>query len=336
VASSRAFQQKPSIWSSTVRTKHSWWTTIKRYRFIYLMMIPAVIWFFLFRWMTIYGMLVAFKQFFALKGIWNSPLVGWTNFQNVLHNPDLPWLIRNALIINFYRLLFAWPAPVILALLLNEIKSKVFKSSVQTLTYLPHFITWVVIGGIVYGLLQYNYGVVNRMLVSIGCQPVAWYQSPQYWRAFLIGAGIWKEIGWGTILYLAIIATNANPEIYEAAIVDGATRFQQIRHLTLPVMLPMVGFNMVFMVAGVFGSDVGELFALVGGNARLFQTVDTIDYFLFRAVAPVAGTGGVGGAADFGYGFLTALGILQAVVGLALFIAGNWAAKKFFRWSGIF
>lgn len=307
---------------------------ILKHRYMYLMALPALVWFVAFKWMTAFGILVAFEKFNAFRGVFRSAFVGFANFVNVLHNPELPRLVVNILAINAYKILFGLPAPILLALLLNEIKSSGLKRTLQTIYYIPHFITWVIIGGMLYGLLNYHYGFLNAVIEFFGGERISWYQAAQYWRGILVGASIWKEVGWSTIIYLAVLSATVNPETYEASIVDGATRFQQIRHLTLPALVPVIGFNLVWMISGLFNSDVTEFFALIGYNPFLFKTVDSIDYFLFRAVSTVSGTGGTG--MDFGMGFLAAFGIIQSCLVLCFFIIGNWAAKRYFRWTGMF
>jgi putative aldouronate transport system permease protein len=303
-----------------------------QYRHLYLMAAPLLIWVFLFRWMTVYGAMAAWKSFSPLEGLWKSPWVGWMNFKNVLNNPDLGRLVVNALILNGYKIIIGLPAGALLALLLNELRHKGFKNVVQTILYLPHFITWIIIGTVFWGLFNYSYGALNQFLDRLGRMPIMWYQSPQYWRGLIVGAGIWKELGWSTIIYTAMLS-GINVEVYEAAIVDGATKFQQIRYINIPHIMPVVGFNLVFMIAGIVTTDASQLYALASGvNYDVLHFIDTVDYSLFRCISPLAGASGF----DLGFGYLTAMGIMQATVGVVLFIVANRMAQRFFNWSGMF
>ncbi|MGI6565852.1 MAG: ABC transporter permease subunit [Limnochordia bacterium] len=310
----------------------TWLSYLWQYRYLYLLAAPLLIWVFLFRWMTIYGAVAAWKSFSPLDGLWGSPWVGWMNFKNVLNNPELGRLVVNALILNGYKILIALPAGAVLALILNELRHRFFKRTVQTVLYLPHFITWIIIGTVFWGIFNYSYGILNTILIYLGRMPVMWYQSPQYWRAFIVGSSIWKELGWSTIIYTAMLS-SVNPETYEAAIVDGANKFQQIRWINLPQIMPVIGFNLVFMIAGIIHTDASQIYALANAvNYDVLQVIDTVDYFLFRCISPLAGASGF----DLGFGFLTAMGIMQATVGVVLFLIANRMAQRFFRWTGMF
>lgn len=203
-----------------------------RYKWMYPMLLPGLIILFIFSYMPLYGLLMAFQDFDIVSGISGSPWVGLDNFRQIFASPGFLKVLRNSLLISFYRLLWGFPAPIVLALMLNELPSKKFRKISQTAIYLPHFISWVVLVGIVQTFLSPSGGLINIVLEAMGKPSVAFLQKPEYFRTIIVATDVWKETGWGTIMYLAALS-GINPELYEAAMIDGCGRMKMIRHITL-------------------------------------------------------------------------------------------------------
>ncbi|AEE96955.1 ABC transporter permease [Mahella australiensis] len=289
---------------------------IKRYRNLYIMFLPVIICLILFNYLPMWGVILAFKDYVPWQGFWGSKWVGWNNFKFILASPDFPRLIRNTLLINIYKIIWGFPAPIILALLLNEVKNKYFKNTIQTISYLPYFISWIVVSGIMYNLLNTNFGVINNMLQSMGMEPVQWYGRADLWRSILVITNIWKSIGYSSIIYLAAIS-GIDPTLYEAAIVDGATRWQQTWHVTIPGIMPTVSILFILGIGGLMYGDFGQIYALVGYNSALYETTDVLDFYIYRV-------GMQGGRFSIG----TALGLFQSIVGFIMVVTTNYLAKK--------
>lgn len=280
------------------------------------MFLPVVICLITFNYIPLWGIVLAFKSYVPWQGVFKSKWVGLGNFRYIFNTPDFPRLIKNTLSINVYKIVFGFPAPIILALLINEVRSKIFKSMVQTISYLPYFVSWIVISGIMYNLLNYNYGIVNNILKGFGIKPVQWYIKSEYWRSILVGTNIWKNVGYNTIIYLAVI-TGIDPTLYEAAIVDGANRWQQTLHITIPGLLPTASILFILSVGGIMYGDFGQTYALIGYNSPLFKTTDVLDFYIYRV-------GLQGGKFSIG----TALGLFQSFIGFFLVIISNKVANK--------
>jgi putative aldouronate transport system permease protein len=218
--------------------------------------------------------------------------------------------------INVYKIIFGFPAPIIYALLLNEVKGKLFKKTVQTISYMPYFVSWIVISGISYTLLNTNYGVINSILTALGLEPIQWYIHSEYWRSILVGSNIWKGVGYSSILYLAAIA-GIDPTLYEAAIVDGASKWKQLVHITLPGILPTASILFILGLGGIMNGDFGQTYALIGFNSPLYKTTDVLDFYIYRV-------GLQGGKFSIG----TSLGLFQSAIGFMLILVTNKIAKR--------
>jgi len=268
-----------------------------------------------------YGLIIAFQNFQPILGFWDSQFVGFAHFERLFQESAFFTLFRNTLILAIYNIVFFFPAPIILALLLNEIRVKFFKNIVQTLVYIPHFISWPVVIGLCYVLFTTEGGIVNEVLSMAGMNEVNPLMSEGSFRPMIILQQIWKEVGWGTIIFLAALA-GVNMELYESAVIDGAGRFKQMVHITLPAIRGTIiillilrmgsfmdsGFEQIYLMLNPLNRDVGEVF-------------DTYVY-------SVGLTGG-----QFSYS--TAIGLFKSVVGLILVIFANWLAK-FFGEEGVY
>lgn len=289
---------------------------IGKYWMLYLMFLPTVITLVIFNYIPMWGVTLAFKDYVPWYGFAGSKWVGWDNFRYIFSTPDFSRLIRNTLLINTYKIIWGFPAPIILALLLNEIKVKKFKSLVQTISYLPHFISWIVISGIMYNLLNTNFGIVNNFLTAIGKEPVQWYIRADVWRSILVGTSMWKSVGYSSIIYLAAIS-GIDMMLYEAAVVDGASRWKQTIHITLPGIAPTISILFILGIGGIMYGDFGQIYALISYNSPLFPTTDVLDFFIYR-VGMQSGKFSIG----------TALGLFQSAIGFVLVMSTNTVAKK--------
>ena len=284
------------------------------YRYLYLLALPGVIYFLVFSYLPMWGVLISFKDFRLFRGFADSPWVGLDHFIFFFTSPNFPRLLRNTIIISGLHLLFVFPAPIILAILLNELKNGIFKKFVQTVSNLPHFISWVVIGGLLTYTFSQSMGVVNLWLLSSGSEPLHILGNKSAFYSLVVGTNIWKELGWGAIIYLAAI-TGINPELYEAATVDGANRFQRILNITIPGITSVIIIMMILQISSILNTDFLQILILQGSDASLYEVGDVIDTWVYRA-----------GFLKSQLSLATAVGVFKGVVGLVLVLLANKAA----------
>lgn len=282
---------------------------------LYILLIPGMLYLIIFRYVPMYGILIAFKDFDVVKGIWGSAWVGMKNFQYLFSFPDFYVVLKNSILISIYRILWGFPAPVIMAVMLNEIKNMTYKRTVQTIIYLPHFISWVVIAGIIINFLSPTDGAVNYLIQMFGGTPVAFLQKPEYFRSVIVISDIWKETGWGTIIYLAAI-NGINEELYESAYIDGANKLQRIWYITLPGIMSTIVVMLILRMGSVLRNGFEQIFLLY--NSMVYQVADVFETFTYRI-----------GIIEGRYGFATSVGIFQSVVGLIFILLTNRLAKKY-------
>jgi putative aldouronate transport system permease protein len=286
---------------------------LRRNRYIYLMLLPVVGYYLVFHYGPMYGAIIAFKDFSPALGILGSPWIGLQNFQDFFSGVFLLRLLRNTLAINLLDIIFGFPAPIVLALLLNELSSQRFKRMVQTITYLPHFMSLVVVVGILIDFLARD-GLINNLAGVVGIPPTAFMQQANWYWVLYVGSGIWQAIGWGSIIYLAAIAT-VDPTLYEAAVVDGANRWRQMWHITLPGIMPMVVTLLILRVGMMM--SVGYEKTLLMYNPSTFETADVISSYVYRK-----------GVLGMDYSFSAAVGLFNSVINFALLLAANrWARR---------
>ncbi|MCQ6559344.1 ABC transporter permease [Paenibacillus mendelii] len=286
---------------------------IVKYKMLYLMLLPAIVFLLIFSYIPMYGASIAFKEFWISKGILGSPWVGFKHFEQIFATDKFWQVFTNTIEINLLRLLFGFPAPIILAILLNEVRHRVFKRSIQTIIYLPHFISWVTISGILFSLLS-NEGLVNSIIVLIGGDPVNFLTSNSMFRPLLIISGIWKEVGWGTIIFLAALS-GVNPDLYEASVIDGANRWKQIVHITLPSLLPIISILLILNFGSMMSGGFDQVFNMY--NPMVYESGDVIDTYVYRI-----------GLTQGQYSMATAIGLFLNVINFVLLIVVNSAAKK--------
>ena len=256
---------------------------IKKNRTLFAMLLPAIVFFLVFSYAPMVGSIVAFKEYNFQKGIFGSPWAGFTNFRFFFISGQAARVTRNTFLYNLLFMTTANLLQMIVALFMSEFGSGKYKKIAQSLLFLPHFISWVVVGAFMYNIFNYDFGLLNGLLRFIGAQPVDVYQRPELWPIILCAANLWKGVGYGSILYLAAIM-GLPSEIYEAATIDGASIFQRIRRITLPLLLPTLATLLLLSVGTIFRSNFDMFYQTVGENGQLYSTTDVIDTFVFRSL----------------------------------------------------
>ncbi|RKD33358.1 ABC transporter permease [Lacrimispora algidixylanolytica] len=281
---------------------------------LYVLMFLPMLFILVFKFLPYSGLSIAFKDYKVAKGYAGSEWVGFSIFQKVFGKRDFGQAVGNTLLLNVLDLVFGFPMPIILALILNEIKNRYFKSVVQTLLYLPHFLSWVIIGGIGYSLFSVSSGVVNVLIQNAGNSPIPFLQDNTWWLISYVLIGVWQSMGWGTIIYLAAI-TGVNSELYEAARVDGAGRLKQCLHVTIPCIRSTIVTLLIMNLGKLMGGSFERIYALA--NAKATEYTTTIPVLVYRW-----------GIESGKFSEATALGLFQSVIGLALVIGADYIAKR--------
>lgn len=290
----------------TFRTFRSQWM-------LYTMVLPGLLYFIVFKYVPLLGSVIAFQDFQILNGIWKSPWVGFKHFEFMFTYPDIVLVLKNTLLLGAYQLVFGFPAPILLAILLNEVRLMFLKKTIQTFFYLPHFLSWVIVGGLIFELLSLG-GFVNTLRTWFGAEPVLYMQRESFFRTIFILSSIWKEIGWGAIIYLAAIA-GINPSLYEAAKVDGAGKFRQIWSITLPALMPTIMILLLLKIGNFLELGFDHVYVLL--TPSTIAVGDIIDTYVYRT-----------GILEGQYSFTTAVGLFKSIVGFVLLYGCNYMAKK--------
>lgn len=287
----------------------------KRFKHIdlYMMSIPGIVFLILFKYAPIYGVIIAFKDYNIIQGILNSKWIGFDNFKMLFSFDEFPKVIRNTVVISFMKLIVGFPAPILLAILLNEMRNVFFKRTIQTITYIPHFISWVVISGIFIDLLSPSTGIINTIIHFFGVEPIFFMAEHTWIRWVLVVSDMWKEIGWGAIIYLAAMM-GINSELYQAATVDGASRFRQIWHVTLPSIRSTIIVILLIRIGYIM--DAGMEQVLMMYNAAVYEVADIIDTYVYRVAF---------GSLDFS--MTAAAGLFKSLIGCILLIVANWITR---------
>lgn len=281
---------------------------------LHLMILPGLLFILIFKYMPLGGITIAFKEFLPGKGIWGSPWVGLENFEYMLALPDTKRVMWNTLFIAAAKILINFPVPIIISILLNEVKNHRFKRSVQTIIYLPYFISWVILAGIIQDLFAKE-GLINQFLGIFGAEPVFFLGNKYAFLGVLIGTDVWKNFGYNTVVYLAAI-TGIDETLYEAAKIDGANRFQQIWNVTLPGIAPIVVLMMILNLGNVLNAGFEQIFNLY--NPLVYETADIIDTFVYRI-----------SLVEANYSLGTAVGLLKSVVSFILIVTSYKIANKY-------
>lgn len=283
---------------------------------LYIALIPGIAFLLLFKYTPMYGIVIAFKDFNIFDGMAASPWVGWKNFDKLFSSSSFMQVFRNTLLISVYKIAFLFPLPIVIAVLLNELRSVVFKRSVQTVIYLPHFLSWVIVSGLFMDLLSTNGGIVNKTIVALGGEPIRFFMDSSIFRTVLVSTAGWKEVGWNTIIYLAALA-GIDPGLYEAAKIDGASKWRQIVHITLPGLVPIILLMFILRLGYVLEAGTEQI--LVMYNPSVYNVADVIGTYVYRI-----------GLGEQDYSFSTAVGVFESVVAFILILSGNGLARKFF------
>ena len=291
------------------------WRRYKKNKYLLLMLAPVLLWYAVFHYAPMYGVQLAFKDFYIMKGIWGSPWVGFEHFHYMFSmSPDFWRIMRNTIVISLLQIVFGFPAPILLALLFNEIRVSFFKKVAQTITYLPHFLSWIVLGGILITFLSPNTGVVNDLIKSVGLHPIYFLGDESWFRFTLVLSALWKEVGWGMIIYLAALA-SVDHQLYESAVIDGANRWRQTLSITIPSILPVVSIMLILRVGGILDAGFDQILTLY--SPAVYGVADILDTYVYRM-----------GLINMEYSLTTAVGLFKNVVALILVLGTNFAVKK--------
>lgn len=299
----------------TIKKRRSSWDKIKNQSIYQLMVWPGIILMVIFNFIPMYGIIIAFKDYSVLRSIGDAPWVGLEWFREFLRDPMFYNVMKNTLGISFLKLIIGFPGAILLAVLINEIVFLRMKKVVQTVSYLPHFLSWVILGGMFITWLSEN-GLVNSLLMDLNLidQPIRFLTDPNKYWAIAVISDIWKEIGWNTILYIAAM-TGINPALYEAAKIDGATKWDEIIHITIPSIRHIIALTLILSVGGLLGSNLDQ--TLVLQNPVNFQASEVINSYVYRMGIRLG---------DFSYA--TAIGLFVSVISLILIVLANYLTKK--------
>ncbi|UKS31387.1 ABC transporter permease subunit [Paenibacillus sp. HWE-109] len=277
------------------------------------MLLPGILYFVIFKYIPLLGSVIAFQDYNIYKGFLQSDWVGFQWFEQLVTFPQFKRLIGNTIILSFYQIIFAFPAPILLACLLNELRNIGLKRMVQTLLYLPHFLSWTIVYGLVYMMFSSQTGLVNHVLTWSGHEPISFLQMPEYFRTLLIGSGIWKEMGWSTIIFLAALA-GISPSYYEAARIDGAGRWKQFVHVTFPGLLPAIVILLLLKIGSVLEVGFEQVYLFL--NPATLRVGEVLDTYAYRQ-GILAGQ----------YSITTAIGLFKSIIGFTLLIMANRISK---------
>lgn len=299
--------------STGATKKKGWWKYVLQHRAFYIMLIPGLLYFLIFKYVPLFASFIAFQDYNIFKGFTGSEWVGFKWFQQLFTYDKFGRLLRNTLLISLYQIVFAFPLPILLAIMLNEVRSMAFKRITQTVLYLPHFLSWTIVFGLTYMLLSPTQGLINHVISSFGGETVAYLQKPEYFRSIIIFSGIWKEMGWNAIIFIAALA-GINPSLYEAARMDGANRWKQFLHISIPGLLPAIMILLMLKMGHIMDSGFEQIYQFL--NPATFETGDVLDTYTYRA-----------GILQGQYSITTAIGLFKSVIGFILLVIANRVSK---------
>ena len=279
------------------------------------MLIPGMAFFLLFHYLPMYGLSIAFKDYNIFRGVLNSEWIGFENFRQVFSERQFFIVFRNSLIINVYKLVINFPLPIIVALLINEIGSKMYRRITQTIIYFPFFLSWVVVAGIVINLLSPSTGVVNILLEDLGFEKINFLAKKEYFRWIIVFSDLWRVLGWHSVIYLAAL-TGVDPQLYEAAKIDGANKLATIWHITLPAIMTTINVLLLLRIGNMLNMGFEQVFLLY--NPLVYEVGDVLETYIYRI-----------GLVEAQYDFATAVGLFKSFIGLSLLLIANGASRKF-------
>lgn len=302
---------KPMQFSKQLKRKSS---ALFRDRYLYLLIFLPILYFIIFKYVPMVGLQIAFRDYRIHDGMWGSTWVGAKHFIRLFGSPDFYSILYNTVVLSFLNIIFGFPMPIILAILLNEVNNMPFKRVTQSLLYMPHFISWIVLGGIITSILSPSTGIVNNVFKIFGAEPIYFMGDTGWWRAIYVISGIWKEAGWGTIVYLAAIS-GINGELYEAARIDGANKLRQMWHITLPGIRSTIGILLIMRMGQVLQVGFEQIYSLQ--NDMVLSVSDVISTYEYRI-----------GLLSMQYSYTTALGLFKGLVGLIFVVLTNYVVNK--------
>jgi putative aldouronate transport system permease protein len=285
-----------------------------KYWDLYLLMVPGILFFIIYKYVPMWGIVIAFQDYSIFTGVLESKWVGFKHFERMFEAEEFYRIFKNTLLISLYKLFWGFPAPIIVALMLNEIRNMMYKRTIQTVIYMPHFLSWVIVGGIMMNLLGPSTGIVNSFVEFLGFEPIYFLADNSWFRSVLVASDLWKSVGWGTILYLAALA-GIDPQLYEAATVDGANKWQQTWHITLPSLLPTIVILLILQMGNILEVGFEQVFILL--NPLVYNVGDVFETYVYRV-----------GVTQGQFSYTTAVGLFKSVIALILVVAANKFAKK--------
>nr|WP_317979852.1 ABC transporter permease subunit [Paenibacillus glycanilyticus] len=286
---------------------------------MYLLLVPGLIFLLVFKYTPMYGVVIAFQDFNIFSGIGGSEWVGLDQFQKLIHSDDFTRVLTNTLLISLYKIVLLFPIPIVVALLLNEVRKMLFKRTIQTIIYLPHFLSWVIISGLFVTLLSPTDGLVNQIITLFGGKPISFLQDNSFFRSVVVFTAGWKEIGWNAIIFIAAIA-GIDQEQYEAASIDGAGRIRKMISITLPGIMPTIILMLILRIGSLLEAGTEQILTMY--NPLVYDSGDVIGTYVYRM-----------GLGQQDYSFSTAVGLFNSLVGFILIISGNMLSKKFLKRS---
>ncbi|RIX60195.1 sugar ABC transporter permease [Paenibacillus nanensis] len=295
------------------------WRLIRGNLDMYLLLIPGVIFLLLFKYAPMYGIVIAFQDFNIFGGISGSEWVGLSQFEKLIRSDEFLQVLVNTLLISLYKITFLFPIPIVIALMLNEVRRMFFKRTIQTIIYLPHFLSWVIISGLFMNILSPTGGIVNEFIRAIGGEPISFFTDNDLFRSLVVFTAGWKEIGWNAIVFIAAIA-GIEQEQYEAAAIDGAGRLRQMWSISLPGMLPTIVLMFILRIGSLLEAGTEQILTMY--NPLVYENGDVIGTYVYRM-----------GLGQQDYSFSTAVGLFNSAVGFLLIVIGNMLSRKFLHRS---
>ncbi len=290
----------------------------KKHRYLYWMILPVVLYYLVFHYIPMAGQVIAFQNYRPAKGIFESSWVGLDNFFRFFKSPFAFRVIKNTIVISFFEIVIGFPAPILLALMLNELRGKYFKRFAQTVTYMPHFISLVVACGMVINFVS-SKGVITSFLQNFGFEAENLLSNPRYYVAIYVLSGVWKTVGWGSIIYLATLS-GVDQNLYEAASIDGAGRFGKLRHITFPALIPVIAIQLIIRIGYLMSQGAEKVILLY--SPVVYETADTIASYVYRS-----------GIQEQNYSLAAAVGMFNSVINLGMVYFANWFSRKYVKES---
>lgn len=290
-------------------------TRLDESKYLLILIAPCFIYYVLFHYLPMWGILISFKDYSPFKGFFGSPWVGLKHYRAFLTNPDAPRLIMNTFLLSLYSLLWGFPAPIFFALVLNEVRNIRFKKMVQTVSYMPHFISTVVVVGMINMFLSPSRGIINTLIENLGFGKINFMLDPKYFRSIYVISGIWQGMGWGAIIYIAALS-NIDQQLYEAAAIDGATRFKRIIHITIPCIAPTIIITFLLRTGSLL--SVGFEKAFLMQTPATYSKSDVLSTYVYRQ-----------GLISGNFGYASAVGMFNAIVNLAFLTISNFISRRY-------